>query len=174
MTILHPLMALPIADHLLAVQPPACFLRAMPMSRFHRVVLVVAASLLTFAAGCSEKNPTASTASSPSSSAPKILRAGNGTEPQDLDPHVVTGVPQDWAISDDGLVYTVHLRDSAKWSNGEPLTSEDFVHSFQRIGQLVQWPRQTDVQFSTRRANTILPADDGNTLIISTVTWCPI
>ena len=70
---------------------------------------------------------------------------GNGTEPQDLDPHIVTGVPEskvlmalleglvvrnpdgpdplpgvakDWNISDDGKTYTFYLRDDAclvKW-----------------------------------------------------------
>jgi oligopeptide transport system substrate-binding protein len=129
------------------------------MSCFRRACLFVCALGWLAAAGCSDKTPTASTASSPSSAAPKILRVGNGTEPQDLDPHVVTGVPehkiitalfeglvtyaadggiapgvaQYWDISDDGLVYTFHLRDTAKWSNGEPITSEDFVRSFQRI-----------------------------------------
>jgi oligopeptide transport system substrate-binding protein len=124
-----------------------------------RRACLVFTSLICFAlSGCSDKQPSAVT--SPAyPSGPKILRVGNGTEPQDLDPHVVTGVPEHkiitalfeglvtyspdggiapgvakyWDISDDGLVYTFHLRDTAKWSNGEPITSEDFVRSFQRI-----------------------------------------
>jgi oligopeptide transport system substrate-binding protein len=90
----------------------------------------------------------------------KILRYGNGTEPQDLDPHVVTGVPEHnivaalfeglvnhhpsgegvspgvaerWENSDDGLTWTFHLRADARWSNGEPVTATDFVRSYQRI-----------------------------------------
>ncbi|RLA48026.1 MAG: peptide ABC transporter substrate-binding protein [Gammaproteobacteria bacterium] len=92
----------------------------------------------------------------------QILHWGNGTEPQELDPHIVTGVPEHhiitalleglvlkdpqtlepipgvaerWVISDDGLVYTFHLRDNARWSNGDPVTAEDFVWSWWRALQ---------------------------------------
>lgn len=89
----------------------------------------------------------------------KVLRCGNGAEPQDLDPQVVTGTPEhrlaltffeglvgadpqlnvtpgvaeSWTVSDDGLVYTFHLRPDARWSNGEPLTADDCVASYQRM-----------------------------------------
>lgn len=36
-------------------------------------------------------------------------------------------------ISEDGLVYTFHLRVDLTWSNGEPLTAHDFVYSYQRL-----------------------------------------
>lgn len=36
------------------------------------------------------------------------------------------------AISEDGLTYTFHLRDNAKWSNGEPVTAHDFVFSWRK------------------------------------------
>jgi oligopeptide transport system substrate-binding protein len=34
--------------------------------------------------------------------------------------------------SDDGLTYTFKLRPNLKWSNGEPLTAQDFVYGWQR------------------------------------------
>lgn len=34
--------------------------------------------------------------------------------------------------TDDGKLYTYHLRKDAKWSNGEPVTAQDFVKSWQR------------------------------------------
>ena len=37
-----------------------------------------------------------------------------------------------WEPSDEGRVWTFHLRD-AKWSNGDPITAEDFVYSFRRL-----------------------------------------
>lgn len=46
---------------------------------------------------------------------------------------VIPGVAQSWEISPDGLIYTFHLRDNAKWSNGDPVIAEDFVYSFRRI-----------------------------------------
>ena len=90
----------------------------------------------------------------------QILYIGNGTEPKDLDPHVVTGVPEshilmalleglvirhpkglgplpgvakNWDISSDGRIYTFNLRESAVWSNGDPVTAFDFVYSWQRM-----------------------------------------
>jgi oligopeptide transport system substrate-binding protein len=45
----------------------------------------------------------------------------------------VPGVAERWDVSTDGLVYTFHLRAEAKWSNGDPVTADDFVYSFHRI-----------------------------------------
>lgn len=88
----------------------------------------------------------------------QILHLGNGSEPQDLDPQIVTGVlefrivsalmeglvdfdPKDlhpvpglaesWDIAPDQMLYTFHLR-PAKWSNGDPITAQDFVKSYHR------------------------------------------
>lgn len=45
----------------------------------------------------------------------------------------IPGVAESWEISDDGTVYTFTLRSDAKWSDGEPVTADDFVFAFQRI-----------------------------------------
>ncbi|MGM0578745.1 MAG: peptide ABC transporter substrate-binding protein [Myxococcota bacterium] len=42
------------------------------------------------------------------------------------------GVAESWEVSDDGTVYTFHLRDDARWSNGRPVVAEDFVYSWTR------------------------------------------
>lgn len=42
------------------------------------------------------------------------------------------GVAERWEVSADGRTYTFHLRESAKWSNGEPVTARDFVYSWRR------------------------------------------
>lgn len=44
----------------------------------------------------------------------------------------VPGVAESWTISPDGKTYTFTLRESF-WSDGTPLTAEDFVYSFRRI-----------------------------------------
>lgn len=88
-----------------------------------------------------------------------ILLRGNGPEPDSLDPqkarsveaHVVLrdlyecltslgkdagtvpGVAETWALSADGLSYTFHLRDNARWSNGDRVTGEDFVFALRRL-----------------------------------------
>lgn len=89
-----------------------------------------------------------------------ILHFGNQTEPQDLDPHIVTGVPEfhiiqslleglvipdpvslqpipgaasSWEVSEDNLNWTFHLRNNGRWSNGDPVKASDFLFSFNRI-----------------------------------------
>ncbi|MEA5457281.1 peptide ABC transporter substrate-binding protein [Sinomonas sp. JGH33] len=47
--------------------------------------------------------------------------------------HVTEGAAKSWDISSDGLKYTFHLRDGARWSNGDPVTAEDFAWNFKRI-----------------------------------------
>lgn len=88
-----------------------------------------------------------------------ILHVGNGAEPGTLDPHLVDAytdmrvivalleglcaidertsqaVPaaaERWDSSPDGLTWTFHLRAGLQWSNGEPLTADDFVQSWRR------------------------------------------
>ncbi|HDS1150805.1 TPA: oligopeptide ABC transporter substrate-binding protein OppA [Pluralibacter gergoviae] len=86
------------------------------------------------------------------------LVRNNGSEPQSLDPHKIEGVPESnisrdlfegLLVSDldghpvagvaekwenkDFKVWTFHLRKDAKWSNGDPVTAQDFVYSWQRI-----------------------------------------
>lgn len=46
---------------------------------------------------------------------------------------IVPGCAEKWDISDDGTVYTFHLRDGLKWSDGSILTADDFLYSFQRV-----------------------------------------
>lgn len=52
-------------------------------------------------------------------------------DPRDL--HPIPGVAESWDITDDGRTYTFHLRHDAKWSNGDPVTSDDFLFSYRRI-----------------------------------------
>jgi len=89
-----------------------------------------------------------------------ILFWGNGAEPQSLDPHVISGVPEfniadalfeglvytdpetlearpaaaeSWEVLDEGTRYVFHLRHNLRWSNGDKLTAHDFYYSFQRV-----------------------------------------
>jgi oligopeptide transport system substrate-binding protein len=88
-----------------------------------------------------------------------VFNRGNGAEPETIDVHRSSGVPESfiqadlyeglltpaangepvpgaaesWEISDDGLTYTFHLRENGKWSDGTPVTAEDFVFSMRRL-----------------------------------------
>lgn len=43
------------------------------------------------------------------------------------------GVAERWEIAEDNMKMTFHLRDGACWSDGSPLTANDFVYSFRRL-----------------------------------------
>ena len=85
------------------------------------------------------------------------ITINNAAEPESLDPHKIAGLPesniirqllvgltstdadgntvagmaQSWE-STDNKVWTFKIRD-AKWSNGDPVTAQDFVYSFRRL-----------------------------------------
>lgn len=52
-------------------------------------------------------------------------------DPKTLEP--IPGVAESWKVSEDGKTYTFKLRKNAKWSNGDPVTSEDFLYSMRRF-----------------------------------------
>jgi len=95
-----------------------------------------------------------------SGDASQVLHRSIGPELADLDPHMATqtnyytvlsalleglvsedpldlkpvpGVAERWDVSPDGLSYTFHLREDARWSNGDPVTAEDFIGSWRRM-----------------------------------------
>lgn len=90
---------------------------------------------------------------------PVVIQRGASIDPPSLDPNLgtsgpaspvlsdlveglvirgrrgepVPGCAESWTVSEDGLTYTFLLRDQLKWSDGTPLTAEDFVYSFRRL-----------------------------------------
>jgi oligopeptide transport system substrate-binding protein len=113
--------------------------------------VLAAALLLT---GCGRQSPVES------GNRTGVFHYANATEPSDLDPHtningdtdtildalfegLVTlagdgvtirpGVAERWEVSPDGRTYTFHLRADARWSDGTPVTADDFLFSFRRI-----------------------------------------
>jgi oligopeptide transport system substrate-binding protein len=88
----------------------------------------------------------------------RVLHRGNTGEPLSLDPHKASGIWENviigdmfmglftespagdpipgladsWTVSEDGLVWTFKLRETV-WSDGMPVTADDFVYSLRRI-----------------------------------------
>ncbi|MDO4777181.1 MAG: peptide ABC transporter substrate-binding protein [Cardiobacteriaceae bacterium] len=93
-----------------------------------------------------------------SAQAETVFRRDNGAEPKSIDPQIaqetsgaaiiydtfeglvmhkmggeiVPGVAEKWEMSDDGMTYTFHLRNNAKWSDGKPVTAQDFIYAWRR------------------------------------------
>ncbi|HCD44162.1 MAG TPA: peptide ABC transporter substrate-binding protein [Lachnoclostridium sp.] len=51
----------------------------------------------------------------------------------DSENKIVPGQAESYDVSEDGMTYTFHLRDGLKWSDGTPLTANDFVYSWKRL-----------------------------------------
>ncbi len=88
-----------------------------------------------------------------------VYNRGSAAEPQSVDPHktstvyeanvlrdlfqglvmqdekanVIPGAAESWTVSDDGTVYTFKLRKGGVWSDGSPVTADDFVFAFHRL-----------------------------------------
>lgn len=50
----------------------------------------------------------------------------------DKNGHATEGIATDREVSKDGLTYTFKLREDAVWSNGDPVTANDFVYAWRR------------------------------------------
>jgi peptide/nickel transport system substrate-binding protein len=61
----------------------------------------------------------------------------------------VPGLADSWETSEDGLTWTFHLNEEARWHDGEDVTSEDVAYTFQRIldeeqGLYIDYVRQIE------------------------------
>ena len=61
-----------------------------------------------------------------------IANYTDGLTQMDADGAAVPAIAESWDVSEDGTIYTFHLREDANWSNGEPVTANDFVFAWQR------------------------------------------
>jgi oligopeptide transport system substrate-binding protein len=115
---------------------------------------------LVLVAACGDPSTTSTNAGAASTQAPglMVVNRGNGAEPASLDPHhtqgtwefnivgemivglttedqeakPIPGAAEKWETSEDGKTWTFHLRDH-QWSDGKPVTAQDFVYAWQRI-----------------------------------------
>ena len=126
------------------------------------LLVAVSMSIGAMACGAYETEDTAADAStadtgSGSESSEKVFRYSDTVEPTTIDPSkansivdnelihacqeslvrgtggkVEPGIAESWELSEDGLTYTFHLRDT-NWSDGQPVTADDFVYGLQRL-----------------------------------------
>ena len=69
-----------------------------------------------------------------STQAAEVLRdLSEGLVGYSADGELVPAAATSWDVSDDGLTYTFHLRDGAKWSNGDSVVAGHFVAGVERL-----------------------------------------
>lgn len=112
---------------------------------------------------------------------PMVLKRGNLTEPETLDPllattvqenniigdmfvglttedvdsHVIPGLAESWTTSADGLVWTFRLRENLKWSDGAPLKASDFVYSFRHLLDPKTAARYASIEYVIKNAEAV-------------------
>jgi oligopeptide transport system substrate-binding protein len=129
----------------------------MTKSKMSRAValLCTVAVVGTLFSGCSTKSNTAAGAKA---ATPQIINLNLGAEPKTIDPALndavdgatvicnafeglerldskdqpIPGVAEKYEVSTDGLHYTFHLRSNAVWSDGKPVTAQDFEYAWKR------------------------------------------
>jgi oligopeptide transport system substrate-binding protein len=118
-------------------------------------LMLAAAGLAALLAGCGARQAIRA----PCPAGQLCLEYGNGSEPISLDPpkttgtwesrilgdlfmgltqddpegNAIPGMAKSWTVSPDGKTWTFHLRDDAKWSDGVPVTADDFVFGLRRL-----------------------------------------
>lgn len=73
------------------------------------------------------------------------------------------GLAESWEISEDGLTWTFHMREGLTWHDGEPLTANDVVYTYNRV--IVD---HEGAFFSYLRLVEDLSAPDDATVVITT------
>jgi oligopeptide transport system substrate-binding protein len=65
-----------------------------------------------------------------------------------IDGRPVPGVARDWSVSADEKTWQFHLRGDARWSNGSPVTAQDFIYA---------WRREVDPRTGAAYAQSLAP-----------------
>ncbi len=148
------------------------------MKRSHLLFGLLAAAMLALSA-CGSGNDNGSSGSGKAGKT-LTLHRGNSAEPLTLDPQLasgtwenniigdmfiglltenaagkpVPGMATGWTTSEDGLTWTFTLRD-AKWSDGVPVTADDFVYSFRRLLDPATLAQYASLQYVIKNAEKV-------------------
>ena len=108
-----------------------CFSLPEPSTYYGKVVTPKAQEFRWSNGGLPQTFDPAFAAAPPDTDAVRALFEGlTDYDPQTLAP--VPAVATRWESSNDGRVWTFYLRDNARWSNGDKVTADDFVRSWER------------------------------------------
>ncbi len=76
---------------------------------------------------------------------------------------IIPGLAEDWEISDDALTYTFYLRDDVIFHNGEEMTADDVVYTFESLSGL----NGEDPLSSKFTSITSIEAKDDQTVVMT-------
>ena len=123
------------------------------------LALVMAVAMVAGLTACGGSKTEDAAATTETAAGEKILSVQIGPDPETIDPALnsasdggcmilhsfeclltvdesgalAPGQAESWEVSEDGLVWTFHLREGLKWSDGSDLTANDFVYSWKRV-----------------------------------------
>lgn len=61
-----------------------------------------------------------------------VANTNEGLFVQNINGEIQNGLCESYEISDDQLTWTFTIRDDANWSNGKPVTADDFIYAWRR------------------------------------------
>lgn len=88
----------------------------------------------------------------------------------------IPGQAKSYDVSEDGKVYTFHLRDNLKWSDGKPLKASDFVYSWNRAispDTAADYEYMYDIIDGYESGTLNVTAPDDKTLVVTLVSPVP-
>jgi oligopeptide transport system substrate-binding protein len=127
-------------------------------TRFTFLLVLIAAALVASACGGGGGSSSATGSATGAEAGQQVITIAWGAEPPSLDPGLATdvtssnillnimdplvtlgddlqpvpGLAESWDVSEDGKTVTFHLRGDGKWTNGDPVTAQDFEWSWKR------------------------------------------
>jgi oligopeptide transport system substrate-binding protein len=78
-----------------------------------------------------------------------------GLTMHDMAGRVIPAVAERWEISQDGRIYTFHLRQTARWSNGDPVRAQDFVFSIRRVADPATGAKYANILYPIRNLEAV-------------------
>ncbi|MCI0556610.1 MAG: ABC transporter substrate-binding protein, partial [Anaerolineae bacterium] len=126
--------------------------RSAVEARVTKILLLTLCIVFTF--GIAAPNPASAWQTDIPRNQALVLEGGESTNPRDYDPattyssgdkrifsglvsfdpqlNLTPDLAERWEISDDGAIYTFHLRENAKYHNGRAVTAQDVIYSWER------------------------------------------
>ncbi len=146
----------------LSIAPTGCFVDEIYQPYYGRVVVRSRQDFRWIDGGLPQTFDPAFAAAPPDTDLVRAIFEGL----TDYDPRTLAPVPAvatRWETSDEGRTWTFHLREDARWSNGEAVTAKDFVDSWQRTVKIGDLAPHTNLLSNIQGARTVSAAERPST-----------